>query len=223
MIIAHPSLEHTVCIEDGSINVLVIEHPGMLCRYVEELKLQSHGQSGRFSLYDGVKCVSLNNIVKVIVDPFALDLNSKEILSPIYSKLSAMSNDENHYDNFADLSGRIVNFISDLTLDLGISMDCDGCSGNELIKMTSPKLLPLGDTLLERIVEYLDLSSEFSKVELYVFVNLNTYLTKTELNDLYQHITYHKINTLFLESKYEDIICNEHLIIVDYDLCELYF
>ena len=221
MILSHPSLEHIISIEDGLINVLVVENPKMLCNYTEELRLQSMGSTGRFNLYDGVKCIGLNNIVKVIIDPFSLDLNSKELLSPIYSKLSAISNNEDHYGDFVEISGKVVNFISDLILDLGISMECEDCSGADLIKMISPRLLPAGETLLDKIVEYLDLSSEFSKIKLYVFVNLNTYLTKEELIGLYQHISYHKLKVLFIESKYDSVISNEHLLIIDSDLCEL--
>ena len=223
MILSHPSLEHTISIEDGSINVLVVENPVMLCRYIEELKSQTSGFGGRFNLYDGVKCIELNNIVRVIIDPFSIDLNSKEILTPIYSKLSAMSNNESHYADYINLSSRITEYISNLILDLGISMECKDCTSSDLLKIVSPKLLSMGDTLLEKVVEYLDLSSEFSKTKLHVFVNLNAYLSPSELFHLYQHISYHKMNVLFVESKHEGIISNEHLIIIDKDLCELSF
>ena len=221
MILSHPSLEHTISIEDGSINVLVVENPEMLCKYIEELKSQSSGFGGRFNLYDGVKCIDFNNIVRVIMDPFSIDLNSKEILTPIYSKLSSISNNESHYADYMDLSSRIIEFISDLVSDLGISMECKDSTSSDLFKIASPKLLSMGDTLLERIVEYLDLSSEYSKIKLYVFINLNSYLSSSELFHLYQHISYHKTNVLFVESKHESIISNERLIIIDKDLCEL--
>ena len=56
-----------------------------------------------------------------------------------------------------------------------------------------------------------------------VFINLKTFLSKEEVEELYKECFYRKINIILFEN-YDNncIIENEKRIIIDSDLCEIF-
>lgn len=220
MILSHPTLEQPLTFENDRINVLVIENRDQFSKYVCELNNQSKGESGNFVLSIDDKCIEMSNLVKVVIDPFNLDLNAKDILTQVYNRLYKISLDENHYCSMNEHVASMTNCIAELLVEADLDMDFKDCSMADVIKMFSPKFIP-SDDLVTKITDYLDIASKYSKCRLFTFVNLGRYLNSEKLTLLEQHIVYQKYNVLFIESDWKRISDCENIVIIDENLCEI--
>ena len=70
-----------------------------------------------------------------------------------------------------------------------------------LLKFLNIKLVENQETLIERLVDYIQATNEILKIRCYVFVNLLSYLTDYELEKLLEYACYRKINILLLERR----------------------
>ena len=96
MMLMHPTLERPIIFDD-SVNVLIIENKDQLADYITMLNSQIRGNDGAFVLSNEGKCLNSSNCIKVIVDPFNLDINVKEVLTQVYISLNKIAMDEDHY------------------------------------------------------------------------------------------------------------------------------
>ena len=88
-----------------------------------------------------------------------------------------------------------------------------------LLKAYNVRLETEGVTLLERIVEYLRLLHQLCKIKVIIFVNLKTYLSDSELEQLYEFSAYEKMSFVLLENVHRNRLKNEKICIVDHDCC----
>lgn len=88
-----------------------------------------------------------------------------------------------------------------------------------LLKIYDMKIDTNFCSFLEKIVEYIKIVNQICHVDIFVFVGLKQYLSKDELEQLYESVFYNKIHLLLLESRQYDILNNENVFIIDKDLC----
>lgn len=219
MMLMHPTLERPIIFDD-SVNVLIIENKDQLADYITMLNSQIRGNDGAFVLSNEGKCLNISNCIKIIVDPFNLDINVKEVLTQVYISLNKIAMDEDHYCVTNEVMHSFLNYIAKLLVDADIEVDIKDCSMSDVIKLFSPKFIPSDDLLL-MITDYLNIMSRYSKCVLFVFVNLHTLLSKEKLSLLKQHILYHKYCVLFIESSAYQYENDENVVIIDENLCEI--
>ena len=66
---------------------------------------------------------------------------------------------------------------------------------------------------------YIKISSELVAIKVFFFVNLRSYLTQDELNELYKMVDYYKVSLILLESIERNERSREKRYIIDKDLC----
>lgn len=219
MMLMHPTFEEPITIERGDINVLVVENRDQLTEYIRMLNGQTHGDDGKFVLSDNGRCLSLSGAVKLIIDPFNLDVNAKEVITQSYSSLNKIAMDEDHYCTTKEAIQEFTRYILGLLVDADVEMYLKDCSISDFIKLLSPRFMQ-PDDLLAIVVEYLDVMSCYSKVVLFIFVNLCTFLSEEKMLLLKQHILYHRYSVLFIESVFEHRD-DGNITIIDKDRCEI--
>ena len=219
MMLMHPTFEEPITIERDDINVLVVENRDQLAEYIRMLNGQIHGDDGKFVLSDDGRCQSLSGTVKLIIDPFNLDVNTKDVLTQSYGILNKIAMDEDHYCNTNEAVQGFTRYILELLVDADVEMYLKDCSFSDFIKLLSPRFMQ-SDDLLATVAEYLDVMSRYSKVVLFIFVNLYTFLSEEKMSLLKQHILYRRYSVLFIESVFE---CRngENITIIDKDRCEM--
>lgn len=221
MILSHPTLDNSISFDEGKVNVLVVENQIQLRKYVQELNNQANGLDGLFSLYDRTECINLCGRIKVLLDPFNLDFNAKEIMTPLLSKLSALALDSSHYQSTNDLLSSIMAYFSNLTFDFDVDLDYRDISIQDLIKSIGIKIDRTDSDILLNICDYFDTVSRYTKIKLFVVINIRDFLSGDEIVLLNQYLLYNKIHVLFIESKEHVKHENESIIVIDSDLCEI--
>ena len=89
----------------------------------------------------------------------------------------------------------------------------------DLFKFYGIKIEPYCDTLSQKIIEYIKLTSQLQLNKVICFVNLKQYLNKSEIQNLYQMAFYSKIQLLLIESYEKEKQDNENVYIIDKDRC----
>lgn len=220
MILAHPTFTTMIPIDDEKITVLAVENPSQLSSYVYELNAQVNGAPGQFALFEDNESMPLSSI-KLILDPFNLDVNAKDIQNGLIMKIKMTMNSEQYYLPMQELISNVAKFSFDVLSEIDSELICSETDTNSLIKFISPFFEKTSNTLLEEICQYLRISSKFTKTRVFVFVNLKTFLNQKQLDLLFKHISYNKLKVLLLESTTYPHSSNINEIIIDSDLCEI--
>ncbi|MEA4977002.1 MAG: type II-A CRISPR-associated protein Csn2 [Methanomassiliicoccaceae archaeon] len=223
MKLSHSTLEYPISFEDGIINVLVVENPRQMSKYISDIKSQIDGFEGEFVLSEADRPVTMSEKVDLLLDPFSLNPNSREAINSVYGALSNRSKDEAHYIEtnamLAGIESHIVHLLDEQDDLLKVT---DEINISNILKSLGVKFIISGESLLESICDYLAVVTKYSKIKLFIFVNIKSYLNSEDLSLLYDHISYQKQKVLFIEGCDSHSLKGERIIIVDEDLCEIH-
>ena len=206
-------------IRENMVNVLVVEAPDIFSRVIEELMCQIEGEPGTFILseQDVIKTISKN--ADMIVNPFRVDCNEKRIQQKLFQELSVIMN-ESFGERTVYLQGQIISYLEELLQKVPYPLDFDvEGSMPGLLKMCHVEVVNQGDTLVEKIVNYMKALRQFCAIKVIFAVNLKLYLTLTELIELYKFVFYEKISLILLEHSDKGKLEGESICILDKDMC----
>lgn len=223
MKLVYEDIETHIDFAQHKVNILVIENPSLMREVIGNLVRQIQGDDGKFILSEGSKTLSLAKNASIIIDFFAVTLNERKVLTKLYDRLTELSVSEDFYLRTNDIRCRIEEYTNDILFasDLTLAYD-DSFKMQEFFKFLGIKFEDNEATLLERLLAYVELCASFLGLKLVVCVNLNAFLSKDELEDLYNQIKYYNINLLLIEHKFtRSSLPQEHLLVIDEDLCEI--
>ena len=223
MILVHPRIEEQIEFKENVINVLCIENKAMFNEIVSDFLVQINGEDGDFILSEKGKELPIKKSVELVLSPFIMDFNSKKILSSIYGDLKENAYQQDYYANtvklLSEISGYISNVVDEYKYPLEISEEINI---EDVFKLASLKVDNSNSTLVDKIVDYVELVTTVLNVKLVVFVNLKLYIEEEQLGELYKTIMNKKINVLLIENMMiSSKIEGEKGIIIDKDLCEI--
>ena len=155
------------------------------------------------------------------MDPFSLTLNDRDIINKLYSKIKADALGEEQYSSINALLSEIEKGIQQLINRQPILLECSDVDIVALLKSMNVSFAP-SESLLEHICDYVDVCSEYRKIELFVFVNIKSYLCEGDVELFFSHLAYKKRNVLLLERCESYPHPREKVVIIDEDLCEIY-
>jgi CRISPR type II-A-associated protein Csn2 len=119
----------------------------------------------------------------------------RALWADIFSKLNAESDCQIDYDGGEDLSA--------------------------LFKAFGVKITEDDDSLLGKLVTYINIFSSLIKVKNFFFVNLKCFLDEDELAKLYYEAQLNEVNLFLLENLEKSHLENERIVVIDKDLCEI--
>ena len=77
-------------IVENQVIVLSVENPIAYAKLVGDLWKQVNGEDGSYILSDCEKVKNISKEIECILNPFALDCNSKKIISRLYQELNGI-------------------------------------------------------------------------------------------------------------------------------------
>lgn len=200
-------------------NSVVVEHKQIFSQMVFELWRQYNGLEGRFIFSDADKRVNLPKETVCIINPFDLSLNNKKIINQIYRELQIIGTDA-----FSELRGKLLKNVieyldtlvtsSQYPLTYNLDMDDIG-----LYKLFHLEFENNTTDLLELITEYVKMSHVVCNINLFIFVNLKSYITEEQYQLLYDTLKYEEVYILNICNSHEFSNTNEKSYIIDKDLC----
>ena len=179
IVINHVHLETELVISSETTQLLIIENPSEFYSLVSMLYKQIEGEEGDFIFLANNQPINCSKSAFMIVDLFNFDLNDKKIVNLLYKKLEGVAINEK-YAKLSEFNSVVVSFLEDLTFSVPFSLDYGEIQPIDFFKSASLKFEKTYDTLLEKIICYVNALIELKGCEFFVFVNL-----KSVLSDVY--------------------------------------
>lgn len=215
-------LENSLEIKSKTINTLVIEDTRYFSLFLKGLIESTEIESDEFELIEDYKTVDMTKYVEVIFDIFNLEANSANILKKMYAELEEDLNTQEIYTKKEELESIIANITDELIYRSRFSLKAGEINYQNLFKAIEIEFDYEKNSVLERLIEYIKVTSELLKTKVYVIVNLDSFLSEEELVELEKFLLYNDIKVLALQNTIRrEVKPSENLRIVDKDLCEI--
>jgi CRISPR-associated protein, csn2 family len=217
MKLANSKFFETLEFECGS-QTLVVENVELLRTIILQLKFQINNKIGDFILSDNDEILDISKNILLITDVFEISGLSKQLKNKLQQYV------ESSYDNddlYQDVYQKLIEFGNDLTNSSPYPL----CFNQEISKFDIIKLLDIQfehnySSLLEEVIDYIDIFSQIIKTKLFVFVSLRSFLTDEEFNNFMKIMDYKGIRILLIERYLSlDNGINNNVHIIDKDLC----
>lgn len=201
--------------------VIVYESQTYLCRAIDSLVMGSAGSECEFVLSNDGQIQKICDNSEVIINPFALDVNSKKIITELYKSVSNISITKEYQMRFAEINTEIQKYLYDLTNELDFDIEISSEAAiTDFLKIFGIKICSDNDSLLAKIVNYLKAVLQIKKLTFIVFLNINTLLTNKDIFELYKFCEYAQIVPILIEHYVPEHIKDDIIMVLDKDLCE---
>lgn len=215
-------LENSLEIKSKTINTLVIEDTHYFSLFLKGLIESTEIESDEFELIEDYKTVDMTKYVEVIFDIFNLEANSANILKKMYVELEEDLNTQEVYTKKVELESVIANITDELIYRSRFSLKAGEINYQNLFKAIEIEFDYEKNSVLERLIEYIKVTSELLKTKVYIIVNLDSFLSEEELVELEKFLLYNDVKVLALQNTIRrEVKPSENLRIVDKDLCEI--
>lgn len=217
----HPILSSPIHWVEGTIPVLVVEHPVEFRNLVFELSMQAEGEDGSFILsldYETLDCGEHLHVIRDYVD-FPLDDRKlqnqfQKILQIVVREDLAPETD--HLQN--EIAGYLAKLITQMEYPVTFS------SGDYVLPLLkSIRCQPVldGESPMERLMQYIELYSQLMHDQCFALVNGHIFFSAEELQELYKMANYRKWKLLLMEHTFNQALPGETVCLIDQNFCEL--
>lgn len=223
MKLVHKDFDFVFRFEENVRSLLVVEHPAILLKLISEMTGNESEEGSRIVLSEDDTLLKIKDKIVCIIDPLSITLNDRKLLS----KLGDMLKKEILSSELLIEGNRLISDIENYVIQITQCMDwnlsySEKIDVQSLLKIAEIRFDDVQETLVEKILDYVKVSSELLDIKCFVFVNLLSYLTEYEIEKFYEYVYYQKICVLLLESRVPDTVKKfSETVIIDKDSCEI--
>lgn len=215
-------LENSYEIKAKTLNTLVIEDTEHFTNFLRTLIEVSNKESEEIELIDDYDKLDISKTTDIIFDLFNIEANAGTILKKLYTELEEDLCSEDMYIKKLEMESVIANIVDELAYRSRFSLKSDEINYQNFFKALLVEFDYEKTSILDRLTEYIKVSSELLNKKLFIIVNLDSFLTEEDLLELSNFLCYNEIKLLALQNKItREVKACEHLRIIDQDLCEI--
>ena len=220
MIFSHSLFNDPISFDEHSLILLIIENHKFLGDLLCDLSNQTRGISGDVCIFKIDKLIDIPKKARLIIDPTSLDINERSNINGLYSKMIKSES----FDSFQKISC-LVNELQRMVLyeasliSQNVHFEQD-ISHESIFKLIGLKFDESGN-FSNQILDYVQITSVFSGVLIFIFFNISKYCSCEEYGLLLRSLSYLNIPILLIESEF--IETHYPTVIIDKDLCEVRF
>ena len=219
----YPDWNQSIIFEENRVNSIYLEDPIVFREILAHLVKQTEGEEGKFVLSEGEKTLPLKKYVDIVLSPFAINLEDKKFYTQIYKELQDQALGEEMYSKTQDITNEARRYLIELLDLLPYDLQLDEIMDYiAFMQSFGVKIQHDDGNLAEQLVEYIMLAKNILKKDIFVLVNLKTYFSQSEIEEIYRSLLPQKVHLIDLEQQKKDYEFScEYDIIIDTDLCEL--
>lgn len=222
MRLVHLDWNFNIEIENNYINSIIIEDKSLFRKVLVELTEQVSGNEGKFVLSEDYSEISIGKYLDIVSDILFVDPNDKKIKNKIILELIKEANNEVLSLNKVktELNLFFNKFSNEGMFELDRDEDIDLSS---LMKLGKFYIDCDNKNIIDRLITYMLAMREYGKINIFLVVNLSSFVTNEEKRMLFDSIVMNKINLICLESFIDEELdlCCEKRYIIDKDFCEI--
>lgn len=220
MTLAHPLIEKKIdlkCFEPTSI---IIENPQVLSALIKDFYRAVNGEESLLYLSENCEELDLKKSLCFVSDPFRVELNSRSILNKLFGDLRDIAYGAEYFEQTNELKTQIFQWTQSLidssstNLVYNPSFDLRALFKAVDLEFNKDSYLDMVDEL----TEFAMVNRAVFGSKLFVFLNLNSFLTTEELETLVLFFKQNELTLLLIDSFDKNMIL-DHNIVVDMDHC----
>lgn len=209
-------------LKNDVVNTLVIENRELFISFIKQLNIEMSTEEGKIILQDELKELSFKKYAELIIDPFVIDPNNAKNLKKLYEKIIDNSSNEEIYEKRLVFENALKDYVEEIVFLSDYELIYDNLDYQNIFKAVNLHIDTETKNLASMIIDYMRISSDLSGTKLFIFVNLDNFLTDADLIELQNFICYNNIIVFCLQNQLKrKLIENENLRIIDEDLCEI--
>lgn len=222
MTISSAGIETKIELTDARPFVLCVENPKEYYKVVKEMIASFQGEISEFTFWEDDEKISTEKAGEILVDLFSFELTDKKIMTLLYKQLQRNFIERDLIFEFQKVKAESEKFLLDLCATVDFTLEYSEIELESFLKVCSVRPENSYQTLLEKIICYLNIFAELKRIRCFVLVGLKTVLSEEDLRLLYRHCRLHKLSLLLIEcGKIRPILSEERAIIITDDLCEI--
>ncbi len=223
MKLLHKDFNFVFHFKENKSNLLVVEQPAIFLKLVRELTEYGNEEESGFILSENDEILKKKDKLVCVINPLSISLNERKLLS----RLGEMLKREILSTELLIEGNQILSILENYMLNVVRSMEwnliySDKMDIQSLLRIAEIRFEDTHETLVEKILDYMEISRGLLDIKCFVFVHLLSYLTEYEIEKFYEYVYYQKINVLLLENRQPNVINTfSDIIIIDKDSCEI--
>jgi len=200
------------------VNSLVIENQACFFEFVNDMQEQLNKKGGNIVLSEQGKILDISKSVELITQYVPFDINRKSLVSRLQKDIC----DKTVQMMQPQTSLEIANMVKLLydVMDLeDYDLQMDDIEIGTLLKCVNVRFANEYKSLTEEMYQYCKAASEFEGTQLFIFVNLRSFVSNKDFGLLSKTMIDHGLLALFVDNREYKRENGENRVVVDEDLC----
>jgi CRISPR-associated protein Csn2 len=216
-----PGIDHCFDTTESFVNTVVIENPTLFGNILNDISGQICGYEGKFVVSEHNKVLRTDKTAELLTEFFPFEINRKPLITKIIAKLEQKAIYGDNYAETVELIGRISDYLTKLSLDFSCDINYTKLDIGAIIKASGVMIEDDCDFLCEKIINYIQLVTEFDREKLFITVNLRFFVDDKEAEEFMKTVLGHGFHVILLEGAEHELLRPEKRYIIDRDFCEI--
>lgn len=220
MKLVHSEYTFQIELEEGVIERLIVENPAVMSQFIVDFRKQLEGQEGKWILSHDGQLFKIHDTCELIVNIFELEINQRKMLNALYDELASEINGTELLLEWREINSGLSGFLSKVIDGVGYDVGYDELEMKSLFKALELKFRENDEGYVSYLLEYLQLMSEVRNIDIFILINITSFLETKEIEYLYEQAFYKKYHLILIDA--QDVCVNEKVerkIIIDKDYC----
>lgn len=217
----YPDINYLFDTKSDKVNSIIIENACLFRAIITDIYYQINNYEGRAVLSDERGQLQFSKSCEVLSQFVPFDLNQKTLTTKIVNEMGKRAVSGEKYLETQELLTSIERYMNDLSFDMNCNLSFEDIDISSIIKASNLKIEEEYNSLGEKIIDYMELVSEFDREKMFITVNLRSYISDEEANWFVDTILKHCYNVIMIENYEHKKLDKEQRYIIDKDLCEI--
>ena len=189
--------------EEDKLSVLVVEDVSIFTSLIADIKSKINGEIKEIYLSENFADVNFSRDVVLCTDIFNLNLNERKLLTAIYSQLEKIFiTNENLQRYYIDILNKIDLLICDLNYECDFDLEwAKTLSLASIFKMMDVKNQIDDCDIFNNFINWLDLITKINNKSVIVTVNLFSFFSEEQINELCEFVLSRKIKIINIDNR----------------------
>lgn len=215
----YPDIDIVIDTDVDYVNSIVIENPNIMYAMLQDINEQIMGNSGISVVSDNNKILEISKSVEIITQFIPFEINKKSLVNKFMTKIATHAKSAEYYEKTMEVLSEIESYLIDLLWELDGNFEYDSIAIDSIIKAIGIKFREDYDKLSEKIIDYIELVTEYERKKLFFLVNLRSYVDDKEIEFLIETALGHNFNIILFDNCEHRKINNEKRYTIDNDRC----
>lgn len=210
---------------DERLSCLVIENQNLFFRMVKELNdqvMNKANTSEAFVILKNEEKLDISKSIILFTDILNFEINNRKIKTELLKKIA---NDEKKLSTVSKINTineQIQQYFEELFERYFINVHyVEEVELLDFLKLYKVEVINEEETLLETLFNWIKAFIELANITNFAFINLSTFLTRNEIEELDQFCQYEKVSVVMFENNFSNLENIKNINIIDGDLCHI--